>query len=40
MLDYTEDIFRREHHIKRSLLGFAIAVVLAAATWLAFTSYL
>jgi hypothetical protein len=40
MLDHTDDILRREHHIKRTLLAFAVAVVLAAGTWLAFTTYL
>ncbi|CAN5907565.1 hypothetical protein BH11MYX3_BH11MYX3_26290 [soil metagenome] len=39
-MDYTDDIVRREHHIKRTLLAFACAVVIAASTWLAFTTYL
>jgi hypothetical protein len=40
MIDHTQDIFRRELHIKRTLLGFAIAVILAAVIWLAFAQYL
>jgi len=39
MQHYLEDIFRREHHIKRSLAGFALAVIVAAMTWIAFLKY-
>jgi hypothetical protein len=38
-MHYLEDIFRREHHIKRTLGGFAFAVVVAAMIWLAFLKY-
>jgi hypothetical protein len=38
-MDHLEDIFRRELHIKRTLAGFAFAIVVAALTWLAFLKY-
>jgi hypothetical protein len=40
MIDHTEDVIRREQNIKRTLLGFAIAVILAALIWLGFAQYL
>jgi hypothetical protein len=39
MIDHTEDMVRRELNIKRTLLGFGIAVILAAVIWLAFAQY-
>jgi hypothetical protein len=39
-IDHTQDMKRRETRTKRSLLPFALLVVLAAVLWLAFTKYL
>ena len=40
MLDHMDDMVQRERRIKQSLIGFALAVLLAAIVWLAFYRYL
>ena len=39
-IDNTEEMKRRETRTKRTLLPFALLVVLAAVLWLAFAKYL
>lgn len=39
MIDHTEEMVHREQNIKRTLLGFALAVILATLIWLAFARY-
>lgn len=39
-IDHTVDIKERDKRTKRSLLPFALLIVLAAVIWLAFTHYL
>ncbi|HEX7704209.1 MAG TPA: hypothetical protein VF403_25880 [Kofleriaceae bacterium] len=39
-IDHTVDITERDRRTKRSLLAFALIVVVVAVIWLAFTSYL
>ena len=40
MIDHTQDITERDRNSKRSLLPFALLVVVALIIWLAFTRYL
>ncbi|MEP6861933.1 MAG: hypothetical protein ABJE66_15000 [Deltaproteobacteria bacterium] len=40
MIDHTRDIAERDRSSKRSLLPFALLVVVALIIWLAFTHYL
>jgi hypothetical protein len=40
MIDHTDDIIHRDKATKRSLLPFALAIVVIALIWLAFTRYL
>jgi len=40
MLDHTHDMVQRERRIMHTLIAFAIAVLLSAILWLAFTRYL
>jgi hypothetical protein len=40
MLDHTHDMVQRERRIMHSLIGFALAVLVAALVWLAFYRYL
>lgn len=40
MIDHTQDITARDKSTKRSLLPFALLVVVALVIWLAFTRYL
>lgn len=40
MIDHTADITKRDKAMKRSLLAFALAIVVVALIWLAFTRYL
>jgi len=39
MIDHTQDVVRREQNIKRTLLGFAIAVAFVTVVWLGFARY-
>jgi hypothetical protein len=39
-IDHTVDITQRDKSTKRSLLPFALLIVVAAVIWLAFTRYL
>lgn len=39
-VDHTADIMERDKRTKRSLLAFAVIVVVAVVIWLAFTRYL
>ena len=39
-IDHTGDIVQRDTRTKRSLLPFALIIVVAAVIWLAFTRYL
>jgi len=39
-IDHTGDIMQRDRRMKRSLLPFALIIVVAAVIWLAFTRYL
>jgi hypothetical protein len=39
-IDHTGDIMARDKRTKRSLLPFALIIVVAAVIWLAFTRYL
>jgi hypothetical protein len=39
-IDHTVDITERDKRTKRSLLPFALIVVVATVIWLAFTRYL
>ncbi|HEY0253666.1 MAG TPA: hypothetical protein VGC41_19175 [Kofleriaceae bacterium] len=40
MIDHTQDISQRDQKTKRSLLPFALLIVVVALVWLAFTRYL
>lgn len=40
MIDHTQDITDRDKASKRSLLPFALLIVVALIIWLAFTHYL
>ena len=40
MIDHTADITHRDKNNKRSLLPFALLLVVALVIWLAFTNYL
>ena len=40
MIDHTQDIAERDRNTKRSLLPFALLLVVALVIWLAFTNYL
>ncbi|HET9993533.1 MAG TPA: hypothetical protein VFQ65_33580 [Kofleriaceae bacterium] len=40
MIDYNQDIAARDKSMKRSLLPFALLIVVAVAIWLAFIRYL
>lgn len=40
MIDHTDDIANRDKATKRSLLPFALAIVVIALIWLAFMRYL
>jgi len=39
-IDHTGDIMQRDKRMKRSLLPFALIIVVAVVIWLAFTRYL
>ena len=40
MIDHTQDIIGRDRKMKRTLLPFALLVVVALVIWLAFAHYL
>jgi len=39
IVDHTDDIAQRDARTKRSLLPFALLILVVAAIWLAFTRY-
>jgi hypothetical protein len=40
MMDHMADITRRERRTMNMIVAFALAVIVATITWLAFTRYL
>lgn len=40
MIDHTNDIAGRDRNVKRTLLPFALLIVVVAIVWLAFARYL
>ncbi len=39
-VDHTDDIVRRDQRTKRSLLPFALLIIVVTVIWLAFTHYM